>query len=203
MVKRRTILKVLIALVFILLVIISWEAYPYLQLNHFQRSRAVSKSDSLQYYTDKKILSDTIISWTGFTFSPTAFKLKDWWIDTMLYNPDKTKLLAIANVISDPSGEMPFSNSQWILGLKQNENWFFLSSSASQQMILFDINTSKVKLSEGSRRELLVFLYYPLTFIQRNNFWKKLFAEEERIITIQKDELNKWRNSQKEIDVQP
>jgi hypothetical protein len=184
----------------LLFIIVFWRAYPRLQLFYFNRHKGVNQQDLELYNRDKQALTDTIISWKDFKYSPAGFNPKHWWIDTIIYTDTKDRLLAIVNVYSDPQGEMPYNFSKWVLGIRKNNTLSFLVSAGSQFVMLIDpTDSTRETLSKIGRRELMVYLYYPCTVSQRKNFWSALFNKEDIMINMQKEEIEKWENEKKQI----
>lgn len=188
----------IILLAVIVLLIITWF-FPDVQLLYFNSSNS-SKigADHKLYNKDVITLRDTLLSWGKFPQSPLAFEFEDWWVDTVLYNEQKDKILYIVDVITSERSEMPYNQSQWILGFRRNGKLNFYMSEGSQ--LVFYINNSvktRKKISYKGRRFLVEKLYYPFTFSYRKEFWSELTSHEDLIIDIQEREMKKWKSIKK------
>jgi hypothetical protein len=194
--KRRVIYTIS---VFILL-FIAWRFFPLLQISYFtSQSKMV---DRKLYEKDCKALKDTLYSWGDFTYSPLADYPKEWWIDAILYNKDKSKILFVVNAIRSERSETSYNQSQWILGFRENGKLRFYMSEGSQAVYWIEgsADSDKEEISKIGKYYLVRALYYPFTFIERKDFWDALAGDEEIIKEVQDREMQKWKAERRERD---
>jgi hypothetical protein len=183
----------------IVFTILSLFFFTFLQIVYFnfQNKNRVNTKLAQQ---DIETLKDTLISWGKFPYSPLAYDPKEWWVDVVLYNEEKDRILFIANVIQKEESQMPYNSSKWILGFRGNKGIHFYVSESTQMEFLIEKTVDKKEISWIARANLVKALYYSFTFIERKDFWKFLVGHEKIIKEVQEREMREWKASRREQD---
>ena len=184
--------KILIVLLALLTI---YFLFDNITLLYFNNSGKVTEKHIEIYNADKKDLADTMISWGNFECSPLADGAKEWWIDTMIYTEDFSRLLAIVDVITDSN--QSYNYSKWIYGKRNDGVLNFYACESTQILVVMEKTSYTPKqISRRGRKALINNLYYPFTFIERRDFWNELFIDnEEGIIKVHESAYREYLNN--------